>query len=475
MKLRLLLAALLLGEMVLLYDARFGLPDVLAPLWNTVRRAEAGAPTVVFVVLDTVRADHTGMCGYARPNTPYLTSRVAEGAALSCQAYAPGSWTMPSHASFFTGVPVPEHGVHFVLPTDEDRRVFEGTGFYTRPLGEDHPTLAEHFAGQGYQTVSMSANPLIGGDTGLTRGFHTAEVVNKPGWQVVRTALRHLRWSADRTRPLFLFVNLGDAHEPWEPVPAGLDWVPAREGQGWGGAWSPYGLHDVLPSLYPRSDRFDRLMRRELSADEKAEWMAGITDVYDHGIYLADAAVRDLVQGLEAQGWADHGLRVVVTSDHGEHLGEFDLGDHGRFVNEPVVRIPVVAWDTTGPLHVPNRLAGVDLFTVVRDGRMPDPPAEVATYAFGDVVWQEQYGRGGDDTVGVIGPVDKLVWTEHLTQRVDLAHDPLGLQPVPLEGTDHPLLPVLERAVSGVQAADRSGGGVTEDMAERLKAIGYAE
>jgi arylsulfatase A-like enzyme len=423
-----------------------------------------------------VRADHTGVCGYERPNTPFLSSLVEDGgASVSCSTYAPGSWTMPSHASFFTGTAVPEHGVHFVLPTDEDKQVFEGTGFYTRPMDDRFETLAEHYAAKGYQTISVAANPLIGGDTGLTRGFEHALVENSPGWKVVRTIVSHLRWTADRDRPLFLFVNFGDAHEPWEPVPSGLDWVPPRDAYGWGGPWSPYGLDDLVPSMYPRTDEFDRLMRREMPEAEKAAWMAHITDLYDYGILLADDAVRQLVDGLEAHGWAEDGLRLVVTSDHGEHLGEHDLGDHGRFATEPVVRIPVVAWDASGSPTLREPMAGTELFHLVRDWALPPEPHDVATYAFGDVMWDKHYGRGGDNAIGVVGGGEKLLWTNGVTLRVALDDDPTGLAPGPVDPTSHPLAGTLERAVQRVEGADTEGSGLTDDMVRRLQEIGYVD
>jgi hypothetical protein len=476
MKLRLLLLALLVGECVWLYDARFGLPDPLAPVWRVVRAAAPKQSTVLFVVLDTVRADHTGICGYERPNTPFLDALAADGGALACSTYAPGSWTMPSHASFFTGKSVPEHGVHFVQPTDEDRQVFDGTGFYTRPLDGALPTLAEAFAARGYQTLSVSANPLIGPDTGLTRGFEHVLIENSPGWKVVRTVISHLRWTADRQRPLFVFVNLGDAHEPWEPVPRGLSWVPPRDALGWGGPWSPFGIDDVAPWLYPRDDRFDRMLRGELAGEEREAWIGHVTDVYDHGIYLADQAVEDLVGELRAHGWADGGLRVVVTSDHGEHLGEHGLGDHGRFAHEPLVRVPLVVWDSKGRPELPEPVAGKDLFHLVLEGELPEPTGVAVSYAFPDVMWDKVYGRGGASQIGVVGGGEKLLWEEAGVREVNLVRDPLGLRASPMaDPTQHALWGTLQQAVQTLNGANVEGAGTTEEMVQRLKEIGYVD
>ena len=71
-----------------------------------------GPRDVVFVVLDNVRADHLSLCGYERPTSPNLEAFAAT-AWSSCEAVVPGSWTVPSHASFLTGLEVAHHGAHY--------------------------------------------------------------------------------------------------------------------------------------------------------------------------------------------------------------------------------------------------------------------------------------------------------------------------------------------------------------------------
>lgn len=478
MKLRLLLLAVLLVELVVLYDARFGLPDVLGPVYTRTHHATPPQPTVVLVVMDTVRADHTGLCGYDRPTTPYLSSLERAGASVACRAYAPGSWTMPSHASFFTGTSVPEHGVHFVRGTEEDRQVFDGTGFFTRPLGDALPTVAEGLAARGYQTVSVSANPLIDHPTGLARGFGEVVVENSPGWEVVRRVRSLLRGTVDPRRPLFLFVNLGDAHEPWEPVPSGLDWAPPRSGLGWGGPWSPYGLHDLLPWWYAPTDDFERLVTGRMPQAEKTAYLAHVTDVYDHGILLADRAVERLVRDLRAHGWADAGLRLVVTSDHGEHLGEHDLGDHGRFVTEPLVRVPLLVHHegVEPPPTLPDPVSGRVVYDLTLDGALPEALPPLQAHAFRDALWTRQFGRGEQDRAAVWddGQAKRAWASEDGTVAYDLGVDPLEAAPRPVPVPD-PLAPALQDAVRAMQEADTEGGGMSDEIAEGLRQIGYVE
>ena len=93
------LAVLAVGALWLQRSARFG-----------TSRPSRSTESIVLVILDTVRADHMSACGYARPTTPFMRELQSRATFATCQAYSPGSWTLPSHASFFTGLPVEQHG-----------------------------------------------------------------------------------------------------------------------------------------------------------------------------------------------------------------------------------------------------------------------------------------------------------------------------------------------------------------------------
>ncbi len=126
------------------------------------RDAEAPAerrPNVLVVVWDTVRADRTSLHGYRRPTTPRLDALGREAAVFE-QARSPGIWTLPSHASLFTGLAPETHGA-------EERWMW---------LDDRHLTLAEHLSGHGYDTLSVAANSLLCPETHLVQGFGT--VVN---------------------------------------------------------------------------------------------------------------------------------------------------------------------------------------------------------------------------------------------------------------------------------------------------------
>jgi len=120
-------------------------------------QASASAPTIVLAVLDTVRADHTSLCGYARQTTPYLEQLAKRGAVHTCRAYSPGDWSLPSHASYYTGVSVARHGAHYARG-EEDDKAKRVRSLYVYPLRGDIPTLAEQMQERGYQTVLVSDN-----------------------------------------------------------------------------------------------------------------------------------------------------------------------------------------------------------------------------------------------------------------------------------------------------------------------------
>src|SRR5512146_3028691 len=117
--------------------------------------ASAGAPNVLVVVVDTLRADHLSTYGYERPTSPRLTQLASQGT-LFDNAIAPSSWTLPVHASLLTGLYPDQHHV------DSDGSL----------LGWDYPVLGDEFMARGYRTAAFSANTLLfSRRRGFGRGF----------------------------------------------------------------------------------------------------------------------------------------------------------------------------------------------------------------------------------------------------------------------------------------------------------------
>ena len=300
---------------------------------TTAPEPPAPPPDILLVVMDTVRADALSTYGYHRPTAPNLDALAARGMLFE-RAISPGSWTWPSHGSLLTGRWPWEHGAHFTTAADGALRPSED--LQIAPLDPSVPTLAEQLSAAGYRTAFVSGNPIIGPSSGMARGFEIARVARGDA-AVVAAALEQVQ--ADDGRPLLLFVNLFGAHAPYspQPVPWLADAAPLP-------SWlAPYTLPDGSVRLFngEPSGVFS-FIRGEL--DVPAGGLQPVRDLYDGEIVAVDYFLGQL-----AAAWPADGV-IAVTSDHGEHLGERGLLDHGRTLYPEVTDVPLV-------LYGPGRIA----------------------------------------------------------------------------------------------------------------------
>lgn len=286
--------------------------------------SDSGGPArnVVLIVLDTVRADHLSCYGYSRPTTPHLDA-FAASADRYVTARSTAPWTLPSHASLFTGKPAWQHGADALkLPG--------GSVADAVPLAADETTLAEALSGAGYDTGAFVANKgYVNPRMGLDQGF--AHFMNEryPAAQMSEHALA---WLAARApeRPWFVFVNYMDAHRPYntEPLPperaAQLPAPPAP------------GELDAVASL-------EALYLHVFQRDEAPppEMVQRVVDHYDLALANLDRGVGALFDALRARGEFDDAL-IIVTADHGEFFGEHDLVEHSKDVYEQALRVPLL-------------------------------------------------------------------------------------------------------------------------------------
>ncbi len=274
--------------------------------------AAAPAPAVVLVVIDTLRADHLGCYGYPRPTSPRLDA-FAAGATLHTHAFASSPWTLPSHASLFTGLDPYQHGAHTVLVDGAARE---------RPLADDSLTLAEALQAEGYATAAFAANAaLLRPSLNLDQGFDRYYVEATTADRLVPRAIDWLH--EHRSEQVFLFLNLMDTHKPYNasPRPGLIDPPPADDG----GA--------LLDSLYPRI--------LPANGPLPSTDIARLIDQFDTAIAHADEAIGTLLDALADDGRLDGSL-VVVTSDHGEYFGEHHLIEHSKDVYQPALHVPLL-------------------------------------------------------------------------------------------------------------------------------------
>jgi arylsulfatase A-like enzyme len=309
--------------------------------------AVLGAPNVLLIVLDTARALSMSLYGYGRTTTPSIDTLARNGAVFT-QAWAPAPWTLPSHASMFTG-----------------RQAFEHGADWTVPLDGRFPVIAEAFGAQGYATGGFAANAVYCGyESGLTRGFqHFTDYVptigeifyssslirrlsDNPsirrlvgyhdilGRQTAGDVNRHfLGWlDGVGARPFFAFLNYFDAHGPILP-PAPYDTMFSSASR----AYLDGLRHWSHQAGFPRP--------WDLSAKEQDREVAA----YDAAIAYMDAQVGRLMAELKSRNMLKNTI-VIVTADHGEMFGENGVYSHGNSLYRPVLWVPLVM---IGPGSVP--------------------------------------------------------------------------------------------------------------------------
>ena len=343
----------------------WGLPVALSVLLSS-SCTRTGIPVpaappagIIVVVIDTLRADHLGCHGYARPTSPFIDTLAREGAQF-VHAHAPAPWTVPSTASIMTGLYPSEHGAELPGPV--------------RHLGETPPlqmadqvrTLSQILQERGFATALFSANPYLFGR--FKRGFDVAEVGRRTATEITDAALRFLTGHSDR--PFFIHIQYMDLHQPLEPP-------------------SEFAALFPVASPQPAEDRH----KEWAYADGKQLDTPGFAAFRDHKLALYDGALRyvdseiaRLWAGVEALALAESTL-VVVTSDHGEEFWDHALvgadmgGDprgfygigHGHSMFQEQLRAPLIfrgprvaaGWRIESPVSLvditPTLLEMVDL------------------------------------------------------------------------------------------------------------------
>jgi len=285
----------------------------------------AADPNILLITLDTTRRDHLGMYGYDRPTSPEL-DRLAADSTVYTNAYAVSSWTMPTHASMFTGKFPSAHGANYDPegPLQLSAGIEGPFGHYrARPIAEGETTLAQILARRGYSTGGGAGGPWMKKVFQLDRGFafyndeHVTALNGRPADDVTRAAIEFLEEHGDE--PFFLFVNYYDPHGPWTDA-------------------SGRPLHDLEPVLPTGVDL------SALGYVEQAEI------VYDAEVHFMDEHLGRLLEHLRAEGLYEN-TWIFVLSDHGELLGDDMLGDpaahdkkglwgHGDSLTQAEIHIP---------------------------------------------------------------------------------------------------------------------------------------
>lgn len=460
--------------------------------------ASDSRPDLVLIVMDTARADLTSVYGWPRPTTPWL-EQFARTATRFDRAYSTSCWTLPAHASMFTGELPDVHGADQV----------------SGRLTADLPLLAELLAAAGYQTAGFTRNPWISERSGLQRGFQTFGEVwpgaeglarDEPGGNpAVQGVEDWLERERDPARPGFLFVNLIRPHAPYVP-----SWRMARPLLPDEATWRESLLR--YSSGGPRG-LFERHYARVDPLDEQ-EW-GRARGLYEGELRHTDELVRRLVEAVDgARGGAPPREAIVlVVSDHGENLGDHDHASHMFSLHESLTRVICLARGPGFPAGAADaRLAQLtDLFpTLLAAAGIEPPPGPGrdlrAPAADGRVllsrvawprIWLESFSPGIEAS-GVLERYKHALWaaqderyklvvaSDDQELLFDLADDPREERPLAPDALEPARLGLMRKLIELSRArrpGDSEGEGGSPPSAfegpdaatlEALRALGYA-
>jgi arylsulfatase A-like enzyme len=336
----------------------------------------ASASNVLMVVLDTVRKDHLTPYGYTRPTTPVLAT-FAEEATVFEEAVAPAPWTLPVHASLFTGLYPSQHGA------DQETPYLDGV-----------TTLAETLSTAGYDTACYSSNAWITPYTRLTDGFDDVDNFFRmmPGDLLSGPLSRGWRTLNDDDRLQSIaekLVSLGNAAHEYlasgetaaSKTPAVIDRIQAFVDDADGRWFAFANLMDAHLPYNPPEEYVDEFAPGVDPADvcqNSKEYNAGACDIDSQewdairGLYDAELAHMDeqlgrLFAWLRDRGeWAD--TTVIVCADHGELHGEHDLYGHEFCLYDPLINVPLlIKHSEMSPSRRRDSVELLDLYHTILD------------------------------------------------------------------------------------------------------------
>ena len=248
-------------------------------------RSAARRPNVILISIDTCRADRLGTYGHAGNTSPNVDALAREAIVVE-NAVSTVPLTLPAHCSMLTGVIPPSHGVRDNI---------------NYRLHESHTTLAERLRAYGYQSTAIIGAFVLDSQTGIDQGFDSfddrlvagaASAGDRPERRAEEVSQLAIRWLAGAPQePFFLFLHYYDPHDPYDPP-----------------------------------EPFASQFRDDLYAGE---------------IAYTDAAIGHVLEKLRALGLYQSSL-IVITSDHGESLGEHGESTHGYFVYRSTTRVPLI-------------------------------------------------------------------------------------------------------------------------------------
>ena len=423
-------------------------------------------PNVIVIMVDTLRADHMSTYGYERPTTPFI-DQFAEGGVVFDWAWSQASCTFPS--------------VNSIL-TSRYPGIFINLGRGQMGLPEGVPTIQGILRDRGYNTVAVSASPIVRATPteynpsgGFDRGFDT--FVEGCLWLHGGCLSAKVFAELDRVQePFFLYAHYMEPHSPYAP-PKNFKKQFAGDYEGFdfirNGDPTPIG-----EMLYENGPVYD------LKEDD----IQHLVDLYDDEIRSFDNVFRRLVARLRDQGLLDRTV-IALVSDHGEEFLEHGHIKHCRGIWSTLSHVPMVLWipGVEGGGRFDTAVENIDLVPTLLDylgiatdgqgfeGSSLRPLIEGGEYL-------DQYAISDQGRYEAVADSDfHLIFdrAESSATLFDVTADPLEQHDLFTPG--HPAVGPLTTAVSRWLEATGQPAGFLEKLAatkakeEELRALGYLE
>lgn len=343
-------------------------------------------PNVLIILWDTTRADRLSVYGYDLETTPRMAAWANESGLVFENAISPDMWTVPSHASLFTGLPPSTHGA----------------GLDHRWLDGHNQTLAELFGEKGWDTYAFSANPNLQPDQyNLLQGFQSVDLAwsrkwmprvadnteskliprdksteispgrrkkrNKRSMTYNAGPVTHeafVRWLTEREdpeKPFFAYLSYMEAHKPRVPSMSSRKKVADDETIKTG----------LATDLTFKSQLLYSYDKKSYTPEE----LTAINRVYDASLRDLDDATADLLDDLDERGILDDTI-VVFTADHGEQLGEHQLFGHRSAIYQALLHVPLVISYPRGlsPERVRDPVSNLHIYDTLLELAGLEPP-----------------------------------------------------------------------------------------------------
>jgi arylsulfatase A-like enzyme len=313
-------------------------------------------PSIILIVVDTLRADHLSCLGHPNSLTPNIDS-LAKDSVLFTNAYAQAPWTRPSVATLLTGLYPSSHGVSSGFKRKGNMDI----------LSEDALTLTEYLKDRGYYTVGFSTNPSVTSDFGFTQGYNEYYFLDR----LVTGRFSIHRWAIkiagiclqssfyvnahkltnkifgwfknDNTiSPSFAYIHYMDPHRPY--------------------FYNPNSLLTITKTAYGQ----------HLKKKNKESYL----NTYKNEVAFVDIFVGELISFLKKIDVYNNSI-IILTSDHGEEFLEHGGWDHGHTLYEELLRVPlIIKLPHSRKNNVDERLVSLmDLFpTILKTVGLAIPP-----------------------------------------------------------------------------------------------------